>query len=295
MAESTITRDDIMEARRLDARKPLDRGRLNYLLSKCQKYGPSQADPNLAAYVAAKLAATEPVTLKAYTVPWAATMKADPFSKAPKELGRTDVMWLERLPRNPVEISDDDARRVAALAMAVEPRSSDDVLMRSIFGPIKAHHERLAADAELTNARRLGNLESERAYENAAATALGSLIHAEEPNLKAHEAVGRARDELAAVHAEVAAARAQQVEHRPRPPSTPPSGHRWRHDRRAETDRTHPRRVRRGADRHAHRAHPVGAHHLGWAGRGHHSQAVDHTRRGSPRRGRGVQRHHRPG
>lgn len=73
-----------------------------------------------------------------------------------KPLSAADLAWLERLPRDPAAISWEDARQVAKMAQSIGAVSnpSDARLIRSVWQPLRIHHDRRLAEAELAAAEK---------------------------------------------------------------------------------------------------------------------------------------------
>lgn len=93
---------------------------------------------NLRAAKDAWLGATAPVP------PWG---KFLPSSPRREPLTASDLMWLERLPRDPAEVTEDQAKELANLAARVEPRSSDARLVQSIFEPVRERYQARTTEA----------------------------------------------------------------------------------------------------------------------------------------------------
>lgn len=67
------------------------------------------------------------------------------LTEAPVDLGPSDVLWLQRLPIDPAEVSDDDVVILERLALATRPGSADRRLVEAVLGPAAAHREKPAA------------------------------------------------------------------------------------------------------------------------------------------------------
>jgi hypothetical protein len=68
-------------------------------------------------------------------------------------LSAADLAWLERLPSDPAEVRYDDALRLAELSFTLKARTPDQRLVDSIWEPVKAAHDRRAAEADLAAAQ----------------------------------------------------------------------------------------------------------------------------------------------
>jgi hypothetical protein len=70
-----------------------------------------------------------------------------------EKLTDRDLAWLNGLPEDPAQVTDDDARRLADLSLryptALGEQSTDGMLVDRAFAPVRAHHERLARCSDL--------------------------------------------------------------------------------------------------------------------------------------------------
>lgn len=126
-----------------------------------------------------------------------ATVPFDPKTgndrRREEPLTPAQVAWLSRLPTDPADISHADAVEVFKLLKSV-PRASDDApLLRSIAEPLRTHHDRQQATADLEHARL-----SPIPVPPAALPALADAIAGEIPELTPSEALGRASEQLRA-------------------------------------------------------------------------------------------------
>ncbi len=216
-----LTAAQVLEAVQLDPRNPMDRGALMHLERRAQEQGSGMTGLKLRELAQAKLDSVTPVT-STHTLPWAGAKAADSGygigageamygaaraegdGRKAKELGAADIMWLGRLPADPAQVSAADAKRLAELSLAVVPGSSDQVLLDSVFKPVRAHHERKAAAIEVENARRrLNPVEATPGRQSGIAAlaeqALAVAIRDQEPALHDDEARSRARREVGVV------------------------------------------------------------------------------------------------
>ena len=101
-----------------------------------------------------------------------------------------DLMWLDRLPRDPAQVSFNDARRLASMEAGLRDGrapASDRRLLASIWEPVRSVHDRKAAEVALRNAQQpLPQVPS------GALDALVDAISAELPELHDDEVVLRA-------------------------------------------------------------------------------------------------------
>lgn len=132
-----------------------------------------------------------------------------------------DIVWMQRLPTDPAQVTYADAVQLASLMQLTKPNTADRRLAESIWRPVKHVHDLKAAEVELENAR--------RPLPDVPSTALGALaeaVRAEVPQLTDDEVVGRAsnmlrealdgrtaeRDQrIAAAEAQVEAVKAEQA------------------------------------------------------------------------------------
>lgn len=103
-------------------------------------------------------------------------------------LPAADIAWLERLPRDPAQITHEDARELAAMALRVKPASGDARLVRSIWAGVDRLHSKRAAEVELRN---LQAATPPRLPRDAASRVIGAVL-AEAPQLTTEEALTRA-------------------------------------------------------------------------------------------------------
>jgi hypothetical protein len=126
-------------------------------------------------------------TSEAYTHPATSAIGARHETPA---LTPADLMWLDRLPRDPAQASFDDARRLASMEAGLregKAPASDRRLLASIWEPIRSVHDRKAAEIALRNAQQpLPQVPSD------ALDALVDAVSAETPELHDDEVVVRA-------------------------------------------------------------------------------------------------------
>lgn len=132
----------------------------------------------------AQMAAAPVPTLDTYTHPavgYPQRLDSGPLSPA-------EMAWLERLPREPAQITFDDAQALASLSASISSMKnrSDRRLVDSVWTPVKELHDRNAAQVQLRNAQR-----TPTTIPNAL-PALADAIAAAEPSLEPGEAIGRA-------------------------------------------------------------------------------------------------------
>lgn len=96
---------------------------------------------------------------------------ARPPGAEPYTLSAADVVWLQRLPE-PDAVTHADAVHLARLAVQVQPGSGDERLLTSIWAPVKARHDRAAAENALAAAQTPLPDMPARLAENALAEAL---------------------------------------------------------------------------------------------------------------------------
>ncbi|MPY92954.1 MAG: hypothetical protein GEV08_07765 [Acidimicrobiia bacterium] len=217
-----VSQEDVLEAVRLDPRRSIDRGKLQFLAAKCSGKLSGQPQVNqpgikLREYIAAKLERYDVEDEPAgYRLPWArsaTTAAVIRGSQETKALEPSDILWISRLPTEPDKVADADVERLAALALATPVRSSDRHLVDSVLAPVRAHHERRAAEADLSNAKRYARpVDASTSITNHAASALSQIIKADEPNLYADEAGVRALRQINEVVEQDASARVARVE-----------------------------------------------------------------------------------
>jgi hypothetical protein len=133
---------------------------------------------------------------------------ASPAAGVGEELSEADLIWLQRLPTDPSEVSWEDARRLATMAARVKDHSHK-VLVRSIWRPIADHHDRALAETELANAK---VADPEIPSGLPVASAIGEAIRAENATLKPHEAEDRAHELLAIARADAARQRTSAID-----------------------------------------------------------------------------------
>lgn len=68
----------------------------------------------------------------------------------PQGLTSADVAWLDRLPRDPAAVSDEDAAALAALDARITAGGSDRRLLDAVWRPVKEFHDRKSERAELS-------------------------------------------------------------------------------------------------------------------------------------------------
>lgn len=113
--------------------------------------------------------------------------ESQPARHAPVDhLGPADIAWLQRLPADPEEVTFDDATQVAAFARSIKRGTSDRRLVDAVWTPLKAVHDRRAAEAALANSRQ------RRPVDPDPTAALAEAIAAEHSELNGSEARSRA-------------------------------------------------------------------------------------------------------
>ncbi len=72
-----------------------------------------------------------------------------------EELSPVELVWLQRLPRDPKDVTFEEAARLAALAGSISPTKapSSARLVESVWEPVKALHDKRLAEAKLEQAR----------------------------------------------------------------------------------------------------------------------------------------------
>jgi hypothetical protein len=102
-----------------------------------------------------------------------------------------EVAWLQRLPLDPAQVSFKDAQVLATMAISLAGDTESRRLLDSVWLPVKAIHDRAAAEVALRNAQ------SAQPAIPSAAGALADALAAEHPTLRENEAAARAFEELA--------------------------------------------------------------------------------------------------
>lgn len=113
-----------------------------------------------------------------------------------------DLHWLDRLPDHPRDITPDDARRAAALAVNAVPGSSDQALAQAVLDKIRSHYALLQADYQVTkhNASSVGVT-----LPRTAETVVANAMRREQPDtagLTERELLSRARQLIADIRGE---------------------------------------------------------------------------------------------
>src|SRR5947209_6285963 len=114
-----LTSAQLLRARSLDPGRRLDRGELLYLRRLCRDV------PSHRGVIDRRLATPPRKIPTQYRVPWAGV--APPREKAP--LSPADLAWVQRVPADPVKVSDHDARELARLALQVDGHAGDQRLI----------------------------------------------------------------------------------------------------------------------------------------------------------------------
>lgn len=72
-----------------------------------------------------------------------------------EELSPVELVWLQRLPRDPKDVTFEDAARLAALAGSISTTKapSSARLVESVWEPVKALHDKRVAEAQLEQTR----------------------------------------------------------------------------------------------------------------------------------------------
>lgn len=72
-----------------------------------------------------------------------------------EELSPVELVWLQRLPRDPKEVTFEEAARLASLAASINTLKapSSARLVESVWEPVKALHDKRVAEAQLERAR----------------------------------------------------------------------------------------------------------------------------------------------
>lgn len=123
-----------------------------------------------------------------------------------KELTAVEMAWLDRLPRDPAQVTWEDARSLAAMAsQSLSP--ADRRLVASVWEPVRHLHDRRAAEVSLANARRPLPEVPASAY-----NALADAISDEHAELTDGEALSRASAALHEALAERSAARERELQ-----------------------------------------------------------------------------------
>jgi hypothetical protein len=112
-------------------------------------------------------------------------------------LSPADIAWLDRLPKNPAEISPEDLRTLTTMAGRAAS-DGDRRLLETILGPIRAHHDRLERRSRLQDTITEASRPHQRSrdVEDLAVFVLADRLHQETPELTEGEAEARARQAL---------------------------------------------------------------------------------------------------
>lgn len=115
---------------------------------------------------------------------------SSPNSAAKTGLSPADLMWIDRLPRNPEQVSHDDAVTLAGLAREVSSMTSpsDARLIQSVWEPVREVHDRRSAQADAAAAAATPDPN----VPSSTLAALADSIEAEVPGLTHAEALQRA-------------------------------------------------------------------------------------------------------
>jgi hypothetical protein len=112
-------------------------------------------------------------------------------------LSPADIAWIDRLPKEPTEISAEDLRTLTTLAGRAASEG-DRRLLETILGPIRAHHDRLERRSRLEDTIAKASRPHQRNgdVEGLAISVLAERLHQETPELTEGEAEARARQAL---------------------------------------------------------------------------------------------------
>jgi hypothetical protein len=112
-------------------------------------------------------------------------------------LSPADIAWLDRLPKEPTEISSEDLRTLTTMAGRAAS-DGDRRLLETILGPVRAHHDRLERRSRLEDTIAKASLSHQRDkdVEHLAISVLAERLHQETPELTEGEAEARARQAL---------------------------------------------------------------------------------------------------
>lgn len=115
---------------------------------------------------------------------------SSPNSVAKSGLSPADMMWIDRLPRDPEQVSHDDAVVLAGLASQVSSMTnpSDARLIESVWTPVREVHDRRSAQADAAAAAATPT----PSVPSSTLAALADSIVAEVPGLTHPEALQRA-------------------------------------------------------------------------------------------------------
>lgn len=108
----------------------------------------------------------------------------------PGRLGGADLVWLQRLPSDPAEVTFADAVTLASLAGHVETRTADRRLLDAVWEPVKLVHDLRQAEADLTAATARVVPRADQSAD--AVNAVADAVLEQTPNLTRGEATGRA-------------------------------------------------------------------------------------------------------
>jgi hypothetical protein len=184
------------------------RGRLQSLRRSAHPGGGRMADPDVALIDAISSALPNKATSPGYDSPIRPELAVG-NARNPKPLTPSDLMWLERLPRDPADVSYEDARALSQLAHSTEPGSADARLMNSIYEPVRRLHAGRLAQVELA---RLEETPLPDVPANQAVAALAKAYLREIPVLTEDEAVGRAQTDYLEARDKARQGRAEKLD-----------------------------------------------------------------------------------
>jgi hypothetical protein len=130
-------------------------------------------------------------------------------SSEPRDgLTPAEIVWLQRLPDEPSDVTFKDATALARLNASIDGQlhRGDKRLVESIWIPVRVRHDRLDAQAALANASKPVPVPP-----RSATVALAQAIQGEEPHLTEDEALERAKTMLQEEQAQLERLRERQI------------------------------------------------------------------------------------
>lgn len=116
-------------------------------------------------------------------------------NRKPGPLTEVELMWLNRLPSDPTQVTFDDAAQLATIADSISrdgKHPDHAMLIESVWGPIREHHDALVARHEVERLEA-----SPPRVPDSTLGALSDSLREEVPELSVNESETRARDLLA--------------------------------------------------------------------------------------------------
>lgn len=182
------------------------RGRLEVLRRQLDQAARDRkpVPPSYRALVTAMLKVAEPSTGRPTPYAHPGRGPASRPAGPPRSLTAGDLAWLDQLPRDPAQVSDDDAAALARLARQVALGSSDDRIVQAAWTPVRQLHDARAREHDLGHARSVVTL-PEAELQAALADALAdetetAPLNERTRSLHARELLDQALDTRAQAH-----------------------------------------------------------------------------------------------